>query len=104
MRIIQRKRRTGSVHSFTQGSKLDTVSNWLKGQVEAQPDITIPELAEALKAEHALAATPAMLSRHLIHRFGFTYKKITDRDGAPAQTGSHRAIRLAPSADAEDAS
>ncbi len=96
VRIIQRKKRTGAVRAAAQGrprrSKLDAVSDWLKGRVEAQPDITMPELAEALREEHALSATPAMLSRHLIHRLGFTYKKIADCDGAPAQAGPRHAI------------
>ncbi|MFV0513313.1 MAG: IS630 transposase-related protein, partial [Jhaorihella sp.] len=77
VRIMQRKKRTGGVKAAPQGrprrSKLDAVSDWLKRQVEARPDITMPELAEALGAEHGLSATPAMLSRHLIHRLGFTY-------------------------------
>lgn len=108
VQIMQRKKRTGGVKPAPQGrprrSKLDRVSGWLKSRIEAEPDITMPELAEALKSEQELSATPAMLSRHLIHRLGFTYKKIADRDGAVAQTRSRRAIRLAASPDAEDAS
>lgn len=77
VRIMQRKRRTGGVKAVPQGrprrSKLDRVSNWLKSRVDAELDITMPELAEALKLEHDLTATPAMLSRHLIHRLGYTY-------------------------------
>ena len=107
VRIMQRKRRTGEVRAAPQGrprrSKLDEVSDWLRGQVDAQPDITMPELAEALKREHGLSATPAMLSRHLIHRLGFTYKKISDRDGEAAQTGARRQGRVAAPPDAEDA-
>ena len=107
VRIMQRKRRTGGVKAAPQGrprrSKLDTVSDWLKSRVEAEPDITMPELAEVLKQEHNLTATPAMLSRHLIHRLGFTYKKIADCDGAAAQTGPRRQIRVAAPPDAEDA-
>ena len=107
VRIVQRKKRTGGVKAAQQGrprrSKLDAVSDWIKRQVDAQPDITMPELATALKQEHGLAATPAMLSRHLIHRLGFTYKKNADRDGEAAQTSPRRALRLAISADAEDA-
>ena len=64
----------------------------------------MPDLADALKREHDLMATPAMLSRHLIRHLGFTYKKIPDRDGAAAQTGPGRAIRVAAPTDAEDAS
>ena len=62
------------------------------------------ELAEALKAEHGMTATPAMLSRHLIHRLGFTYKKIADRDGTAAQTGPRRQVRVAAPPDTKDAS
>ena len=65
--------------------------------------LTMPELAEALRQEHGLTATPAMLSRYLIHRLDFTYKKIADRDGAAAQAGPRRQIRVAAPPDAEDA-
>lgn len=79
VRIMQRKKRTGGVRAAPQRrprrSKPDAASDWLRTHVEAEPDITMPELAEALMAEHGIAATPAMLSRHLIHRLGFTYKK-----------------------------
>ena len=79
VRIMQCKKRTGGVKVVPQGrprrSKLDAVSDWLRALVEAEPDITMPELAEALKVAHDLVATPAMLSRHLIHRLGFTHKK-----------------------------
>ena len=83
VRIVQRKKRTGGVKAAPQGrprrSKLDGFSDWLRARVEAEPDITMPELAEGLKVEHDFTATPAMLSRHLIHRLGLTYKKIPDR-------------------------
>jgi transposase len=107
VRIMQRKKRTGEVTAEPQGrprrSKLDAVSGWLRARVDAEPDITMPELADRLEAEHGLRATPAMLSRYLIHRLGFTYKKIPDRDGAAAQASARRAIRVAAPADAEDA-
>lgn len=107
VRIMQRKKRTGGVQAAPQGrprrGKLDAVSDWLKTRVEAEPDITMPELAEGLEAVCGIRATPAMLSRHLIHRLGFTYKKIADCDGAPAKAGARRALRVAPQADAEDA-
>lgn len=108
VRIMQRRRRTGGVKAAPQGrprrSKLDAVSDWLKARVEADPDMTMPELADRLAATHGMRATPAMLSRHLIHRLGFTYKKIPDRDRAAAQPGPGRAIRMAAAADAKDAS
>jgi transposase len=107
VRIMQRKKQTGVVKAGPQGrprrSKLDTVSDWLKKRVEAEPDITMPELAEALRQEVDLTATPAMLSRHLIHRLGFTYKKIADCDGTVAQAGPRCALRVAATANAEDA-
>ena len=56
-------------------SKLDVVSDFLKGQSDAAPDITMSELATVLFERHTIRATPAMLSRHLIHRLNYTYKK-----------------------------
>ena len=41
---------------------------------EAEPAITMPELAARLLEQHGLAAGPAMLSRFLCRR-GFSYKK-----------------------------
>jgi hypothetical protein len=73
---MRRKRRTGVVKAGPRGrprrSKLDTVPDWLRKRVEAEPDITMPEPAGALRREQDLTATRAMLSRHLIHRLGFT--------------------------------
>ena len=107
VRIMQRKRRSGSVAAETQGrpriSKLDAVSGFLKIEIEATPDKTMPELAAALFQEHGLRATPAMLSRHLIHRLGYTYKKISDCHGAATAEGPARTIRVAAPAAAEDA-
>jgi transposase len=107
VRIMQRKKRSGGVTAAPQGrprrSKLDVVSGWLKARVDAEPDITLPELADQLQAEHGLRATPAMLSRHLIHRLGFTFEKVPDRDGAPPPAGSRGATRVATPPDAEDA-
>ena len=42
--------------------------------VEAVPDITMPELARALEAEHGVKVHPSSISRVLI-RHGMTYKK-----------------------------
>jgi len=99
VRIMQRKRHTGSVAAAVQGrargSKLDAVSGFLKAEIEATPDKTMPELAAELLEEHGIRATPAMLSRHLIHRLGYTYKEIPDCDGATPQKGARRAIRVA---------
>ena len=107
VRIMQRRRRTGSVAPARQGrprqSKLDVVSGFLKGQIDAAPDITMSELATVLFERHTIRATPAMLSRHLIHRLGYTYKKIPDRYGKAARTGTCRAIQLEAPASTKDA-
>jgi transposase len=108
VRIMQRRRRTGSVAPALQGrprqSKLDVVSGFIKGQIDAAPDITMPELATVLFEGHEIRATPAMLSRHLIHRLGYTYKKIPDRYGKAARAGACRAIPVDAPASTKDAS
>ncbi|MFN0192803.1 MAG: IS630 family transposase [Aestuariivirga sp.] len=48
--------------------------DYLVAQVEAEPDITMPELAERLLKKRGISADPASLSR-LVCRAGFTYKK-----------------------------
>ena len=50
---------------------------FLIAQVEAVPDITMPELAEQLLDRRGIACDPASLSR-LLCRAGFTYKKTAD--------------------------
>ena len=105
---MQRKRRTVSVAPALQGrprrSKLDVVSDFLKGQIDAAPDITMPELATVLFEGHEIRATPAMLSRHLILRLRYTYKKISGRYGKAARTGACRAIQVDAPASTKDAS
>jgi transposase len=56
--------------------------------VEAEPDITMPELSARLMSEHGVQADPATLSRFLCRR-GFTYKKNADGIGmrAPRHPG-----------------
>jgi len=48
--------------------------------VEAQPDITMPDLAARLLEKHGVVAAPATLSR-LLCRHGFTYQKTADGRG-----------------------
>jgi transposase len=50
---------------------------YLIAQVEAKPDITMPELAARLKDVRGVEAHPASISR-LLCRAGFTYKKTAD--------------------------
>lgn len=54
--------------------------DYLIAAVEAEPDITMPELAGRLHAERGITAAWASLSR-LLCRAGFTYKKTADGVG-----------------------
>lgn len=79
VRLAQRKARTGSVAPACQGRPkgsgvLDRHADVLIGWVEADGDITMPELAARLLAERGVQAHPASLSRLLL-RHGFTVKK-----------------------------
>ena len=56
------------------GGKLAPYLGMLIGWVEAEPDITMPELAAKLRAETGVAAHPASLSR-LLRQAGFSVKK-----------------------------
>src|SRR5688572_17605735 len=79
IRLAQRMATTGSLEPARQGrrpggGKLAPQAAPLIGWVEAQADITMPELAAKLKAARGVAVHPASLSRFLIAR-GFTVKK-----------------------------
>ena len=54
--------------------------DYLIAVVEAEPDITMPELAARLLAERGVTAAWASLSK-LLCRSGFTYKKTADGVG-----------------------
>ena len=79
VRLAQRKARTGSLAPARQGrpagsGSLGTHVETLVGWVDADGEITMPELAARLLAERGVKAHPASLSRLLI-RQGFTVKK-----------------------------
>ena len=79
IRIAKRKELTGSVEPARIGrpegsGKLTTYASDLIGWVEADKDITMPELAARLEEKHGVTAHPASLSRFLIKQ-GFTVKK-----------------------------
>ncbi|MBM6584220.1 transposase [Microvirga sp. BT689] len=85
IKLVQRTRDTGSPAPARQGrppgrGKLVAYETFLIQTVEAQPAITMPELAARLLKEHGVVAAPAMLSRFLCRR-GFSYKKIADGGG-----------------------
>lgn len=79
VRLAQRMAATGSLEPSRQGrppggGKLAAHGDDLVRWVEAQEDITMPELAAKLQAERGVEVHPASLSRFLKAR-GFTVKK-----------------------------
>ena len=77
IKLMDRWRRTGSAVPDRRGGsvgKLAAHKDFLLGRVKDKPDITMPELAEALKTETGAEAAPASLSRFLI-RHGQRFKK-----------------------------
>jgi len=85
IRWTSRAGRTGTTAPDPQGrrpgsGKLSAYLAYLIGEVEAEPDITMPELVRRLEAEHGVIVSPASLSRVLCQA-GFTYKKTADGIG-----------------------
>jgi transposase len=79
VRWVERSSREGSCAARRLGrpagkGPLSDHLDFVIAQVEAEPDITMPELAERLMSRRSIAADPASLSR-LLCRAGFTYKK-----------------------------
>ena len=79
VKLAARVARTGSLEPARQGrppggGKLAPHVTTLIAWVEAEPDITMPELAAKLLAERGVEAHPASLSRVLINA-GFSVKK-----------------------------
>ena len=91
VKLMARARLTGTVEPARQGrppgqGKLARFAGFLGAQVDAEPDITMPELAEALFERHGVLVTPAALSRFLIGE-GYSYKKNADRNRARTREG-----------------
>jgi transposase len=81
VKLQQRFERTGSVEPAHLGraknsGKLGPYREWLITQVEAKPDITMPDLAAKLKDERGVLVDPSNISK-LLCREGYTYKKNT---------------------------
>jgi transposase len=77
IKLKERWDRTGSATPGRRGGsvgKLRPHKDFLLARVKEKPDITMPELAEVLKAETGTDAAPASLSRFLI-RHGQRFKK-----------------------------
>jgi len=86
VKLMTRVETTGSPAPARQGrppsgGKLSPHREFLIERVRAKSDITMPELAEALKKERGVEADPSSLSRMLC-RAGFSYKKSADGLGA----------------------
>jgi transposase len=89
VKLAERVSLTGSAEPARQGrppggGKLAPYLTALIGWVEAEPDITMPELAAKLKAEKDVTAHPASLSRVLL-RAGYSFKKNTAGLGSPTR-------------------
>ncbi len=85
IKLVQRVARTGSAAPARQGrppgaGKLAPHMPKLIRWVEAQRDISMPELAAKLETETKVRAHPASLSRALLGA-GFRYKKTADGVG-----------------------
>jgi transposase len=79
VKLLSRRAGTGSSASACQGrpkggGKFAPHMAYLIAQVEARPDITIPELADMFAAAHGIRTHPASLWR-LLCGAGFSYKK-----------------------------
>lgn len=85
IKLLDRWKQTGSSAPARQGrppggGKLAPHREFLIARVKEKPDITMPELAEELEAEHGVRVDPSSLSR-LLRAAGFTYKKSADGGG-----------------------
>lgn len=79
VRLQARYEQTGSLAPARIGrprdsGKLGAHRDFIIGQVEGRPDITMPELAAVLLAERGVEVDPSNLSKFLC-RAGFSYKK-----------------------------
>ncbi len=89
VKLADRVSRTGSAAPARQGrpaggGKLAPYLGALLEWVEAEPDITMPELAAKLAAEKNVTAHPASLSRVLL-KAGLSFKKNTAGLGGRAR-------------------
>jgi transposase len=89
VKLAERVSRTGSPEPARQGrppggGKLAPYLTALLGWIDAEPDITMPELAAKLKAEKDVTAHPASLSRLLL-KAGLSFKKNTAGLGSRAR-------------------
>ena len=107
VKLLARRRATGCVAAARQGrppggGKLAPHLAFLMAQVEERPDVTMPELADILAAEHGVRAHPSSLSRVLCAA-GFSYKKNPDGIGNRARRCQAPAADMDRPASTQDA-
>ena len=95
VRFKQRLDRTGSIKPSQRGrprgsGKLGPCRDVIIAKVDAQPDITMPDLAIWLKTQHGVTADPSTLSKMLC-RAGYTYKKNSSGSGTRTRRCTPRA-------------
>src|SRR5579859_5828726 len=86
VKLLGRVAKTGSASPARQGrppggGKLAAHRSFLIAEVQAKPDISMPELAARLEVACGVKVSPASLSRVLC-KAGYTYKKTADGLGA----------------------
>ena len=79
VRVQARYAATGSVEPAKQGRPKGSGKLWpyreaIVDKAQAQPDITMPDLATWLEAQHGVTVDPSNLSKFLCKE-GFSYKK-----------------------------
>lgn len=103
VRLKQRADRTGSVEPSRRGrpsggGKLAPYQDAIIAKVEAQSDITMPDLATWLEEHHGVKVDPSNLSK-LLCRAGFTFKKNAAGIGTRTRRrapGTQRVARTSP--------
>ena len=96
VRYVAEHREHGEVIAKPQGrpvgqfGKLVAYVDFLTDLVQAGPDITLQELANALENTYGVNVHLSSIHRILVGS-GFSYKKRAYRPGAPPQKGSRRA-------------
>ncbi len=107
IKLDQRVRATGSTAPARQGrppgsGALARFRDCLVGLLEARPDITLREMAEALATTHRHRTHPSSISR-LLNAAGFSYEKIVAGQRVWTRRHPRPATRMDHAAPAPDA-
>jgi putative transposase len=74
MQAHRQGRRSALAQGGDRRSRLPEHRDWLLGQFEAEPDLTLAAVGARLREAHGVAADPGMLSRFFA-KCGYTVKK-----------------------------